>query len=193
LGFKSDFSRVINSINPKNSMNPTNPERHMMMFKVAIITISDRGSKGEREDSSGPLIREMVKNLPAEVIHYEIIPDEKEVIIEALKRSSDELKADLILTTGGTGLSPRDVTPDATRRVIEKEVPGFSEAMRAESLKKTPHAMISRAICGIRGSSLIVNLPGSPKSVKENLSVILPALPHALSKLKGDPSECGQE
>jgi molybdenum cofactor synthesis domain-containing protein len=193
LGFKSDFSRVINSINPKNSMNPTNPERHMMMFKVAIITISDRGSKGEREDSSGPLIREMVKNLPAEVIHYEIIPDEKEVIIEALKRSSDELKADLILTTGGTGLSPRDVTPDATRRVIEKEVPGFSEAMRAESLKKTPHAMISRAVSGIRGSSLIVNLPGSPKSVKENLSVILPALPHALSKLKSDPSECGQE
>jgi len=164
-----------------------------MMFKVAIITISDRGSKGEREDLSGPLIREMVKGLPAEVIHYEIIPDEKEMIIEALKRSSDELKADLILTTGGTGLSPRDVTPDATRRVIEKEVPGFSEAMRAESLKKTPHAMISRAVSGIRGSSLIVNLPGSPKSVKENLSVILPALPHALSKLKGDPSECAQE
>jgi len=162
------------------------------MFKVAIITISDRGSKGEREDLSGPLIREMVKDLPAEVIHYEIIPDEKEVIIEALKRSSDELKADLILTTGGTGLSPRDVTPDATSKVIDKEVPGFSEAMRAESLKETPHAMISRAVSGIRGSTLIVNLPGSPKSVKENLSVILPALPHALSKLKGDPSECGQ-
>jgi molybdenum cofactor synthesis domain-containing protein len=102
------------------------------------------------------------------------------------------LKADLILTTGGTGLSPRDVTPDATLEVIDKEVPGFSEAMRAESLKKTPHAMISRAITGIRGSSLIVNLPGSPKSVRENLSVILPALPHALSKLKGDPTECGQ-
>jgi molybdenum cofactor synthesis domain-containing protein len=163
------------------------------MFKVAILTISDRGSKGEREDSSGPLIREMVKNLPAEVIHYEIIPDEKEQIIEALKRSADQLKADLILTTGGTGLSPRDVTPDATRRVIEKELPGFSEAMRAESLKKTPHAMISRAISGIRGSSLIVNLPGSPKSVKENLSVILPALPHALSKLMGDLSECGEK
>ena len=162
------------------------------MFRVVVLTISDKGSKGEREDSSGPLIREMVKDLPAEVIHYEIIPDEKEVIIEALKRSSDELKADLILTTGGTGLSPRDVTPDATSKVIDKEVPGFSEAMRAESLKKTPHAMISRAICGIRGSSLIVNLPGSPKSVEENLSVILPALPHALSKLKGDPSECGQ-
>jgi len=163
------------------------------MFKVVILTISDRGSKGEREDSSGPLIREMVKDLPAEVIHYEIIPDEKEIIIEALKKSADQLKADLILTTGGTGLSPRDVTPDATSKVIDREVPGFSEAMRAESLKKTPHAMISRAVCGIRGSSLIVNLPGSPKSVKENLSVILPALPHALSKLMGDPSECGQK
>ncbi len=162
------------------------------MFKVAILTISDRGSKGERQDSSGPLIQEMVRDLPAEVIHYEIIPDEKDKIAEALRKSADRLKADLILTTGGTGLTPRDVTPDATLDVIEKEVPGFSEAMRAESLKKTPHAMISRAITGIRGSSLIVNLPGSPKSVKENLSVILPALPHALSKLKGDPSECGQ-
>jgi molybdenum cofactor synthesis domain-containing protein len=163
-----------------------------MMFKVAILTISDRGSKGEREDSSGPLIKEMIKDLPAQVIHYEIIPDEKDQIEEALKKSADEIKADLILTTGGTGLSPRDVTPDATEKVIDKILPGFAEAMRAESLKKTPHAMISRAICGIRGSSLIVNLPGSPKSVRENLAVILPALPHALSKLKGDPSECGQ-
>jgi len=162
------------------------------MFKVAILTISDRGSKGERDDLSGPLIQEMIKDLPAEIIHYEIIPDEEEKIMEALKKSADQLRADLILTTGGTGLSPRDVTPDATLKVIEKEVPGFAETMRAESLKKTPHAMISRAITGIRGSSLIVNLPGSPKSVRENLSVILPALPHALSKLKGDPEECGQ-
>jgi molybdenum cofactor synthesis domain-containing protein len=162
------------------------------MFKVAILTISDRSSKGEREDSSGPTIREMIKDLPAEVIHYEIIPDEKEQIAKALIKCADELGADLILTTGGTGLSPRDVTPEATLGVIQREVPGFSEAMRAESLKKTPHAMISRALVGIRGSSLIVNLPGSPKSVKENLAVILPALPHALSKLKGDPSECAQ-
>jgi molybdenum cofactor synthesis domain-containing protein len=162
------------------------------MFKVVILTLSDKGSKGERDDASGPLIEEMVKALPGQVIHYEIIPDEKALIIEALKKSADQLRADLILTTGGTGLSPRDVTPDATLAVIDKQVPGFAEAMRAESLKKTPHAMISRAIVGIRGTSLIVNLPGSPKSVRENLSVILPALPHALSKLKGDPTDCAQ-
>ncbi len=171
-----------------------NPDFHpgTLKFRVAVLTLSDRGSQGDRADTSGPLIREMVRELPGEVIHYEILPDEKELIAQALKKCADDLKADLILTTGGTGLSPRDVTPDATLMVIEKEAPGFSEAMRSESLKKTPHAMISRALAGIRGSTLIVNLPGSPKSVKENLSVILPALPHALSKLKGDPSECAQ-
>ena len=162
------------------------------MFKVAVLTISDRGSKGERQDTSGPPIEELIKPLPGEVVHYEIIPDEKDRIEEALRKCADQVKADLILTTGGTGVSPRDVTPDATEKVIDRSLPGFAEAMRAESLKKTPHAMISRALCGIRGSTMIVNLPGSPKSVRENLAVILPALPHALSKLKGDPSECGQ-
>jgi molybdenum cofactor synthesis domain-containing protein len=126
------------------------------------------------------------------VIHYEVIPDERDVIKEALVRCTDSLHSDLILTTGGTGLSPRDVTPDATLEVIDKEVPGFSEAMRAEGLKKTPHAMISRAVCGTRKQTLIVNLPGSPKAVRECLKVILPAIPHALSKLKGDQEECGR-
>jgi len=162
-------------------------------IKVSILTISDKGARGEREDTSGSAIRDLLKGLPSDVIHYEVIPDEKDVIKEALIRCADFLGSDLILTTGGTGLSPRDVTPDATVEVIEKEVPGFSEAMRAEGLKKTPHAMISRATCGIRGQTLIVNLPGSPKAVRECLAAILPAIPHALSKLKGDQEECAVE
>ena len=164
-----------------------------MSIKVSILTISDKGARGEREDTSGSTIRDLLKGLPSDVIHYEVIPDEKDVIKEALIRCADSLGSDLILTTGGTGLSPRDVTPDATVEVIEKEVPGFSEAMRAEGLKKTPHAMISRATCGIRGQTLIVNLPGSPKAVRECLAAILPAIPHALSKLKGDQEECAVE
>ena len=161
------------------------------MFKTSIITVSDRGYRGEREDKSGHAIQEILQGSDFEVIDYRIVPDEKDQIREALQDAIDRLGSDLVLTTGGTGLSPRDVTPDATLEVIDKEVPGFAEAMRAESLKKTPHAMISRALCGIRKSSLIVNLPGSPKAIDECLEVILPALPHALSKLKGDPSECG--
>ena len=163
-----------------------------MNIRTAIITLSDKGSAGEREDESGQTIRELIAGLDASAVHYEILPDEKSRIIETLKRLSDSGNIDLIITTGGTGVAPRDVTPDATLAVIDRVLPGMAEAMRAESLKKTPHAMISRAVAGIRKQTLIVNLPGSPKAVRENLSVILPALPHAIEKIKGDPSECGR-
>ena len=162
------------------------------MMKVGVITISDKGYRGEREDTSGLVIQEMVRELDAEVAFSTVVPDEEDEIKKVLIRGADEMKLDLILTTGGTGVSPRDVTPEATLEVIEREVPGFAEAMRMEGLKKTPHAMISRAVCGVRGRTLIVNLPGSPKAVREGLEVILPALPHAIAKIQGDPSECGR-
>lgn len=161
------------------------------MIRAAIITLSDKGSKGEREDESGLIIREMIMNIGAVIGYYEVLPDEKPGIIEVLSRLSDSGTIDLIITTGGTGVAPRDVTPEATREVIERELPGMAEAMRAESLRKTPHAMISRAIAGIRKQTLIVNLPGSPRAVRENLAVILPALSHTVEKIKGDPRECG--
>ncbi|MEW6571537.1 MAG: MogA/MoaB family molybdenum cofactor biosynthesis protein [Nitrospirota bacterium] len=160
------------------------------MISVAILTLSDKSSKGERKDSAGPLIADMLKSIGAEVKYYDILPDEKELIKEKLIEYAKEV--DLVLTAGGTGLSPRDVTPDATLEVIEKQVPGVAEAMRAEGLKKTNRAMLSRAVSGVRGRCLIINLPGSPKAVKENLSVILDALPHAIEKLKGDTSECAR-
>ncbi|UCC66082.1 MAG: MogA/MoaB family molybdenum cofactor biosynthesis protein [Deltaproteobacteria bacterium] len=162
------------------------------MMRVGVITISDRGYRGEREDTSGEVIQQMVQGLDAEVAFSTVIPDEKDEIKKVLLHGVDELELDLILTTGGTGVSPRDVTPDATLEVIEKEILGFSEAMRMEGLKKTPHAIISRAVCGVRGRTLIINLPGSPKGVREGLEVILPALPHAVAKIQGDPSECGR-
>ena len=162
-----------------------------MNIRAAIITLSDKGSKGEREDESGKTIREMLTGINAVVGHYEVLPDEKQRIIEVLSRLSDSGAVDLIITTGGTGVSARDVTPQATLAVIDCELPGMAEAMRAESLKKTPHAMISRAVAGIRKQTLIVNLPGSPRAVRENLAVILPALPHAIDKIKGDPRDCG--
>ena len=158
------------------------------MITVAVLTLSDKGSKGEREDLSGPLIKEMLKSIDAEVKYYEILPDEKDSIKEKIIKYSNEV--DLILTTGGTGLSPRDVTPDATLEVIDRQVPGIAEAMRMEGLKKTNRAMLSRAVAGVRGKTLVINLPGSPNAVKENLAVILDALSHAIEKIKGDPSEC---
>ncbi len=161
------------------------------MITAAILTISDKGSRGEREDLSGAEIRAMLAALPAEVRAYEIVPDEIEQISAKIIHFTDELGVDLVVTTGGTGVTPRDVTPEATRAVIERELPGMSEAMRAESLKKTPHAMISRAVCGTRGQSLIINLPGSPRGVRENLAVLMPALMHTIKKIKGSTEECG--
>lgn len=154
------------------------------------MTLSDKGSKGKREDTSGPAIEKMMKKIDAEIISYDILPDEKALIKKKL--ISLCRKADLILTTGGTGLSPRDVTPEATREVIDQEIPGIAEAMRFEGLKKTPYSMLSRAVAGVRKKTLIINLPGSPKAVKENLSVIIKVLPHAIEKIKGSKTECAR-
>ncbi len=159
------------------------------MISAAVITLSDKGAAGERTDASGPLIAELLSGV-AEVRYYDVLPDERDQIRDRLLKYVGMV--DLILTTGGTGLSPRDVTPEATRMVIEREVPGIAEAMRLEGLKKTNRAMLSRAVAGVRGRTLIVNLPGSPKAVRENLAVILDVLPHAIEKIKGDPSECGR-
>jgi len=160
------------------------------MITVAVLTLSDKGSKGEREDASGPLIRTLLNSIAAEIKYSEILPDEKDLLKKKLIQYSNEV--DLILTTGGTGLSPRDVTPEATLEVIEREVPGIAEAMRAEGLKKTRKAMLSRAVAGVRGRSLIINLPGSPKAVQENLEAVLDVIPHAIEKIKGDTSECAR-
>ncbi len=159
-------------------------------FRAGIITVSDRGFRGEREDASGPEIRRLLEGVSITVTSYDLVPDEEELIAGKIREYADEKNLDLILTTGGTGVSPRDVTPEATLSVIEREVPGIAEYMRMRSAEVTPHAAISRAVAGIRKSSLIINLPGSPRAARENLSFILPALGHALEKIKGDPSEC---
>lgn len=158
------------------------------MITAAILTLSDKGSRGEREDLGGPAIMEIVKRIGASVEHYEIVPDEKELIKEKLIDYS--MKVDLIITTGGTGLSPRDVTPDATLQVIDREIPGIAEAMRMEGLRKTNRAMLSRAVAGVRGNALIINLPGSPKAIKEGLEAILDVIPHAVEKIKGSMEDC---
>ena len=159
-------------------------------YSAAILTVSDRGSRGEREDLAGPEIQHIVSSRGWRVAARDMVPDEVEAIAERLIHYADVMGLDLVLTTGGTGLSPRDVTPEATRSVIQREIPGMSQAMVARGLEATPHAMISRAVCGTRSRTLIVNLPGSPRAARENLEAILTALPHAIDKLQGDPSEC---
>ncbi len=166
------------------------PDRKGFSRRTAIVTVSDRGARGERKDASGPVLEERLFEEGYQVCFKAVVPDEVEAVSNILKRLSDEEEMALILTTGGTGLAPRDVTPEATLAVLDRTVPGMGEAMRAASLTKTPHAMISRAVAGVRGMTLIVNLPGSPKGAVENLEVLLPALPHALDKIQGDPSEC---
>jgi len=160
------------------------------MIQAGVITVSDKGAAGQREDQSGPEVERILKTIGIEVIRRAVIPDEMQQIRGAIIDFADHQQIDLIVTTGGTGVAPRDVTPDATLGVIDKEVPGMAEAMRRESHKITPHALISRAVVGIRGRTLIINLPGSPKGVRENLAVLLPALPHAIEKIKGDEREC---
>jgi len=167
----------------------------MEVVRVGILTVSDRGAAGEYQDRSGPILRELVtRRLGAEVTEYTVVPDELDRIRDTLIAWADERQLDLILTTGGTGFAPRDVTPEATQTVIEREAPGLIFAMLHDSLAITPHAMLSRAVAGLRGRTLIVNLPGSPKAARENLESILPALPHALELLRESPeAEAGHQ
>ncbi len=160
-------------------------------MRAAILTISDKGSRGEREDKSGAAIREIIEEMGGEIVEHAVVPDKRNEIERALRRMAGA--AGLVLTTGGTGIAPRDVTPEATRAVIEKELPGITEIMRLKSSEVAPTAMLSRAVAGTLGNALIVNLPGSPKAVRECLSFIKPAIPHALELLRGEGGECGRE
>lgn len=163
----------------------------MTSYTGGILTISDKGSRGEREDTSGPQLREILNEQGYSVVAYAVVPDEVAIIEETLRAWADELKIDLILSTGGTGVSPSDLTPEATRAVLDREIPGIGEAMRLASLQKTPNAILSRGIAGIRKQSLIINLPGSKKAARENLEAVLPALQHAIYKIKGGTKDCG--
>lgn len=160
------------------------------MITACVLTLSDKASVGKREDESGPVVREVLEQAGISVKHWEILPDSKELIMQKLINHARNV--DLIITTGGTGLSPRDVTPDATLAVVDREVPGIAEAMRAASLAKTQRAMLSRAAAGVKGKTLIINLPGSPKGARENLEAVLDVIPHAVEKIKGSDEECAR-
>lgn len=161
-------------------------------FTIGIVIVSDKGSRGEREDKSGPTIEKTLNPVGGIVKKYDIVPDEIEAITSAIKEMADELHIDLILTSGGTGFSPRDNTPEATLEVIDRLVPGIPEIMRSESFKITPKAMLSRAVAGIRKNSLIINLPGSPKAVKESLDILIPVIEHGVEILRGDATDCAR-
>ena len=163
----------------------------MTSYTGGILTISDKGSRGERKDTSGPQLQAMLSEQGFSVVAYTIVPDEIAIIQETLRTWADEKKIDLILSTGGTGVSPSDLTPEATRAILDREIPGIAEAMRLASLQKTPNAILSRGIAGIRKQSLIINLPGSKKAAQENLEAVLPALQHAIYKIKGGTKDCG--
>ena len=164
-----------------------------MMYHAAVLTVSDRSFRGERPDAGGPLVAELLKEAGYEVVLTAIVPDERARIEEKLREISDGGTVQLLVTTGGTGFSPRDVTPEATLAVCDRLTPGIPEAMRAASMAVTPRAMLSRAQAGLRGGTLIINLPGSPKAARENLEAVLPALAHGLEMLSGRPADCAAE
>lgn len=159
-------------------------------MKAGILTLSDKGARGERTDLSGPALTEWLRSRGVETAAYEMIPDELGLISDKLAEWADSGALDIILTTGGTGVSPRDVTPEATTKILEREIPGLGELMRFRSLAKTPSAALSRAVAGIRSRTLIINLPGSPKGAVENIEAVWDAIPHAVAKIQGDPSDC---
>ena len=160
-------------------------------LKCAVLVLSDKGSKGLREDTSGPTLVKFLKKAGHTEVLLDLLPDEKEQISQLLIKWADDDRYDLILTCGGTGVSARDVTPEATGAILDREMPGFGERMRAVSMEKSPHAIVSRALAGTRGGSLIINLPGSPKAATENLEAVWPAVGHLVSKLQGDQTDCG--
>lgn len=166
------------------------PLKILPAYRFGVITASDQGARGERPDASGPLLKELLKPW-GDVIAYDILPDDRETLAEGLRRMADQQKVDLIVTTGGTGFSPRDVTPEATLDVIERSIPGIPEALRRAGMEKTPKAMLSRGVAGLRGKTIMINLPGSPKGVKESTQVLFPVLEHALEIATGCSRDCG--
>ena len=164
-----------------------------MKIKCSIITVSDKGYSGERIDETGKVLEDILRKMGFDILHYRIVPDEEKMIEEAVKEASDSLNCDIVLTNGGTGLSPRDITPDVTKKLLDYEIPGISEAMRFAGYKNTVRAILSRAVSGVRGKSIIINLPGSPRGAIESLEAIIDALPHAVEKVHGSTEDCAKD